>query len=290
MNSLRRMKPALGTFVQIATEGPDTPDLMAATERAFAEILRVHALMSFHEPASDVSRLNREATSRPVRVDRRTVAVLEQALALSRDSGGVFDITVAPALVAWNLLPRHDWDALRGRTGAGRWQDIELTGADRVRFRRPLRIDLGGIAKGYAVDCAVASLAAAGVPSGLVNAGGDLRVFGPCSRLIQLRDPADPQRLVPLGSVMNEALATSAPYFCRALHAGRRVSHLVDPRTGAAKVAPVSVSVRAPRCIDADALTKVVLMAPREAVVPLLLRGARAYRLSGSPRALTAAA
>lgn len=287
MANLRRMKPALGTFVGIEVRGAERDVLLSATDRAFEEILRIHSLMSFHEATSEVSLLNREAAHRAVQVDGRTYAVLKAAQALSRDSDGMFDVTVAPRLMEWNLLPRAQHAVARR---SGDWRDIALLPDSSIRFARPVQIDLGGIAKGYAVDRAVEVLRAAGATSGVVNAGGDLRVFGDEPQLIHVRHPADPQQLVALGTIANEAVATSAPYFSRARVAGREVSHFVNPKSGASFVAAESVSVIAPRCMDADALTKVVLLSPEIAEKALAARAARVFRLSASSASGTDAA
>ena len=102
--SARRARPLLGTFVEIAVRAP-IPAAEAAVEAAFAAVAMVHWLMSFHEPDSDVSRLNRGAAAGAVRVHDWTYQVLETALDMHRRSGGAFDITVAPALQALGLLP-----------------------------------------------------------------------------------------------------------------------------------------------------------------------------------------
>ena len=143
--------------------------------------------------------------------------------------------------------------------------DIELLTRRRVRFRRPLTVDLGGIAKGFAVDKTVEALQARDVSSGIVNAGGDLRVFGSGSTTIHLRHPASPGFLLPVLQLRDEAVATSAPCFSIRRQRGRLVSHLVDPATQEPFTAPLSISVRAPCCLLADALTKIVLADPHTA-------------------------
>src|SRR5262245_49914085 len=102
---IRRARPLLGTFVEIAAVGSDRSELDAAVEAAFAAIAKVHRLMSFHEPASDVSRLNRAAAMRPVRVEAWTWDVIAAAVDLNRRSHGAFDIAVAPLLQDAGLLP-----------------------------------------------------------------------------------------------------------------------------------------------------------------------------------------
>ena len=237
MSLHRRARPLLGTYVEIACRG-DAQRCLPAIEAAFAAIARVHALMSAHEPRSDVSRMNERAQLEAVRVDAETHHVLEAALALHAQSGGAFDVAAGSA----------------GTSG-----DIRLLAQCRVRFARPMRVDLGGIAKGYAVDRAVAELAARGITQAIVNAGGDLRVLGAEPQPVHLRDPGRPSLLHPALALASGAVATSAGYFTRAV---------VDPSTGAACEDRGSASVVAPTAMLADALAKVVL-----------LRGARARAL-----------
>lgn len=257
-NSLQRSRPALGTFVEIKAAGLGQATLQRAVEKAFGEIARIQALMSVHDPASELARANAEALLRPVQVSEETFAVLERGLDLARTSDGAFDFTVAPILARWGLLPAH----LR-RPTQGNWRDVVLHRNQRVRFTRPLAIDLGGIAKGFAVDAAIASLRASKVVSASVNAGGDLRVFGPDAAPVHLRHPVSAQPIANPFLLHNAALATSSPGFTRQRWRGRTVSHLVNTahlnRTACA--ANVSVSIRASECWLADALTKVVLNA-----------------------------
>ena len=104
--SIRRARPLLGTFVEIAVAGTTIPAMEAAVEAAFAAVAMVHGLMSFHEPDSDVSRLNRGAASGAVRVHDWTYQVLDTACELHRRSAGMFDVAVAPALQKLGMLPR----------------------------------------------------------------------------------------------------------------------------------------------------------------------------------------
>jgi hypothetical protein len=121
---------------------------------------------------------------------------------------------------------------------------------DHVRFRRPVTIDLGGIAKGFAVDRAVEALQKAGAISGIVNAGGDLRVFGEHAQEVQIRHPLYPGRTAGMVRLRDRALATSARYFAPALFDGRSRQPLPDE---------ISVTVAARDCLTADALTKIAL-------------------------------
>lgn len=242
---MKRCQPWLGTYVEITAGGLPPAALARAVDAAFDAVRQVHGLMSFHDPASELSRLNARAATEAVAVHPWTYAVLQTALALHRLSEGLFDCAVAPELVRRGLLPGNPDGAAAG----GTLSDLQLLGGGRVSFRRPLTLDLGGIAKGFAVDRATEALALAGVPAAVVNAGGDLRVLGNAPQPVVVRDPRAPQRYLPLGELADGALATSSACFAQAL---------VDPRDGSACGQGHSYTVVAPRCEIADALTKVL--------------------------------
>jgi len=268
---VRRCRPLLGTFVEITATGRDEACLHCAVSAAFVKMETIQRLMSAHDPRSELSLLNQEAANRAVAVSPQTFEVLRRAQGLSTESKGAFDCTVASMLARWGMLPGR----LR-RQDAGGWRDVVLLPGRKVRFLRPLALDLGGIAKGYAVDQAVKSLFQQGVTAGVVNAGGDVRVFGPDSATIHLRHPARPQAFGQSIRLREGALATSSPNFTRKLWRGRWVSHLVNPIRRTAVTGAISVSVRASECWLADALTKVVINAPDLAPTLLARHGAEA--------------
>ena len=262
---IRRCRPLLGTFVEVTTSGSKAASLERGIDAAFAAVEKVHRLMSFHDPDSDVSRMNREAFPKSIIVHPWTWEVLETAQHLAQESNGVFDIATARLLASRGYLPKREYQP----DNAATWRDIFLRKNCRVFFRRQLVIDLGGIAKGFAVDRAVAALKACGVKAGIVNAGGDLRVFGPISRIIHVRHPAT--RAFAAGAVRlaERAMATSGVYFNCRRHHGEYVSPLVDGCTRRFARELISVSVAAAGCVVADALTKVVF-ALREQAARLL--------------------
>ncbi len=223
---VRRARPLLGTFVEIETDG--SRDLL---ERAFAVMGRVEGLMSFHRADSDVARINAHAAEAPVEVDARTFAVLAKAHLLWEGSEGSFDVT-----------------------REGMFQALTLAGSREVRAACPVTVDLGGIAKGWAVDEAIVVLSEGGASFAVVNAGGDLRVWGETAVEVSLRDP-DSGRPTSAFRLQSAALATTARY---QPWSGRRPEDGV--RCGgrvAERAALRSVSVRAPHCWQADALTKI---------------------------------
>jgi len=268
-SSARRAQPWLGTFVEIAATGPSAAAVHAAIDGAFAAVATVHRLMSFHEAASDVSRINRHAAVEAVRVHPWTYEVLQAALDLQGRSGGVFDVAVAPALQALGLLPRSPGESQHSMRSTGADSALRLEDR-RVRLgTTDVRIDLGGIAKGFAVDRAVETLIAAGMTAGLVNAGGDLRTFGSETHRVHLRDPRDPRRALGTVSVTDAALATSAARFDPFLGPTPCRSAVIDPRRPDIAPAILGATVRAPSCLLADGLTKVVMLAGERALAVL---------------------
>jgi thiamine biosynthesis lipoprotein len=285
-SEVRRARPLLGTFVEISARGISSTALHHAIDRAFAAIERVHRLMSFHDPASDVSKLNRAKAGRAVRVHAWTHQVLRHAQRFAVASNGCFDITTAPQLVKWKFLPRL-YSNIRPNESTANYQHIELLDRNRVRLHRDgILIDLGGIAKGFAVDKAVVELKKCDVETGLVNAGGDLRSFGEKTYPVAIRDPrlngAASARLV----LREHALATSAHYFAQKKWRGRKVTPLVDPHRRKCGRRYSSVSIQAKNCLLADALTKIVMLRGEKSFSLLEKFGAAALLITTESKAL----
>jgi FAD:protein FMN transferase len=266
-----RAKPLLGTRVDIRVGLKDEAAAHAAIDRGFDAIAKTHRLMSFHESASDVSRLNRTAAAHAVAIDPWTFEVLQRAQDLAAHSDGLFDITIARRLVDWGFLPAP--------AGAptpvpdATWRDVVFESENHVRFRRPLWIDLGGIAKGFAVDRAIAAIALEPDVQVVVNAGGDLRVAGPRAERVTLRSTLA-MDTVPVVEIADGALASSSGDE-HARMAGN--APYVDARTGASMGLRNFACVAARDCMTADALTKVVLAAGLDAEGLLCQFGAIAY-------------
>jgi len=266
-------------MVSIETDAlPVAEDAIAA---AFQRIEQIHRLMSFHEPDSDLRRLARARPGEILEIHADTHAVLMLAQRLEADSDGAFNACCAAALVERGLLPRPadtptaSASSLRG--------GLALLTTPFVRVVSTCWIDLGGIAKGYAVDAAIETLQSAGATSGLVNAGGDLHVFGRRTLTVQMRDPHQPWLAWPLAEISDMACATSAKSNA-SWGDGGQPSTIVGHAQHVGENAPVSVSVFASTCALADALTKVVWLR-RAAARPLLQAyGAEALVWSGEGR------
>jgi thiamine biosynthesis lipoprotein len=264
LNSIQRFRPLLGTLVAIEAEGGHVGE--AAVRAAFGAIERVAALMHPGTLGSDVQRISAAASGGVVQVDPWTFAVLALAQRLHRESAGVFD----------PCLPRRP----------GRVSDLVLLAPDAVRCGAPVALDLGGIAKGFAVDRAIDRLQQHGCTNGFVNAGGDLRCFGALHHKIFLSqrfapslaaeaaasDPGSAPRESLQIDVVNSALAVSGPR-----SAGSPSEHL-GYYDGATRETVVGrwAAVIANEAAVADALCKCVMLGSRDVTTRLLAtHGAR---------------
>jgi len=261
----------MGTLVHVDACGSAAE---RSIEAAFAAIELVDQLMSFHDPQSELSRLNREAARLPQTVHSWTWAVLRRALAIAEASAGLFDVTVAPLLIKQGLLPGTADATLE----CGVSRDIVLMPEHQVFFRRPMLVDLGGIAKGFAVDVAIHALRRGGCTGAAVNAGGDLRRFGQHARPIHLRRS---DGLVKVAALRCGAIATSAPHVEHPDRLAQPLGSIFDSRGRRAWNGGGAVMVAAPSCVIADAFTKVAALAGPSSA-PLLARfGAKALWTDG---------
>ncbi len=256
----RRARIALGTLVEVGALPGRTGCVQAALAAALEAIDLAQRLWSFHDADSELSRLN----ARPgewIVVSRHTLRLLRLAVALMRRSGGRFDITVGGWLVQMGVLPDHAVAAggppalIRGEAA-----DIEFSPGRRIRLRRPVRLTLDGIAKGFAVDMAIAALRRGGCRAGWVNAGGDLRVFGPLDLPVQLRGPDD--RPTPLGGLRDGAMASSVVVAGPNRYVARFPGCIVGPAATPDRTEPGTWTVLARSAWRADALTKVAANTP----------------------------
>ena len=233
----RRAQPLLGTLVEIGVRGSGGP-AHAMIEAAFAALRDVQACLSRYEADSDLARFHALRPGRSLAMRAPTRQVLGAARTLQIASDGAFDISLGSAPQGWHCDGEHLYKLCAG-----------------------VRLDLGGIGKGHAVDCAVGALIAHGGTSGWVNAGGDLRAFGAVDVPVRLRDEHGGGTR-PFASLRDGAFATS--------HYDR-LSRSRLARGAGKRAAPAHVSVAAPLCLWADALTKVVAIGG-DTAHPLLAR------------------
>ena len=289
-------RPEMGLPFRIVLYAPDRLTATAAAEAAFARIHELNDVFSDYEYDSELSRLSRTAGSgQKVPVSEDLWRVLEQAQALAKRSDGAFDITVGPYVCLWRRarrlqrLPTPEW-LERARAAVG-YQHLRL---DRRHHTAELlvpnmRLDLGAIAKGYAVEAAMTILRERGIRSALVGGGGDMAASGPPPgkkgwriAVAPLDVPgAPPPRHVWLS---HRAIATSGDLSQRLEIDGKRYSHIVDPKTGLGLTHHTLVTVIARDCTTADAMATTVSVLGQEGGVAFVKRiQGLAVHLVGQP-------
>lgn len=268
--SVRISRQVMGTLASIEAVGPGGRQqaLREAIGRAFAAIDEVEARMSHYRQDSLVGRINRQAAAEPVPLDEWTWQVLVQSRRYWELSGGAFDPTCGPLIELWkrcgreNRLPgEREIASAREQTGFDKVQLLAGPPPE-IRFATPgMRIDLGGIAKGYSIDLAVEALRAAGCAGGMVDIGGDVRTFGRPDDdehwEIAVQDPFRQGTLLVL-SLNDAAVCTSGNYMRFAEIQGHRYSHIIDPRSGWPAEATPSVTIIGPEATGTDALATAV--------------------------------
>ena len=262
-----RDEAIMGTAIRVELWADDEREAQSAITAVMDEMHRIDHAMSPHKPASELSRINRDAAREAVPLSAEMYRLIERAIEFSRFSDGAFDITFASVgnLYDYRAGTAPTAEQLeRGRAAIG-WQHLILEPKSRtLRFAREgMRIDLGGFAKGHAVDNAAAILARRGIAHAVVSAGGDSRVIGdrrgrPWS--IAIRDPRRPGEVAAVLPLADVAISTSGDYERYFERDGVRFHHLIDPRSGRSPAAVHSVTILAPDGLTAEAMSKTVFV------------------------------
>jgi thiamine biosynthesis lipoprotein len=259
-----REEAVMGTSVRAELWGRRPDEAAAALAAVMAEMHRIDRAMSPHRPDSELSRINREAAARDLPLSEEMFDLLSRAIGFSRLSGGAFDITYAAAghLYDYREKRRPTDEALGRACAAVGWQNLRLDArAGTVRFAvEGMRIDLGGFAKGLAVDRCAGILRGLGIQHAIVSAGGDSRVIGDRRGrpwTVAIRDPRRPGEIAAVLPLEDVAISTSGDYE-RYFDAadGVRCHHILDPRTGKSPAALRSVTILAPDGLTSEALSK----------------------------------
>ncbi len=251
INHIKRCKPLLGTYVEVSVlSESDDKALLSITEDVFSEIQRIEDLMSFHSPDSELSFINKEAYKHSCSISKEMEEVLTVALNLSVITNGVYDISIAPTLVKNGLLPDHSLDI----DEQANWQDVSIANGN-IRFKRKLLLDLGGIAKGYAVDKALC-LVENRVKNITINAGGDLRMKKWQGKTVGIKT----SNTKGLKSIISMPMHQAAVATSNNSYMDSNQSSIVHPFTKKTVKDKKSISVFASSCMLADALTKVAFL------------------------------
>lgn len=262
-----REEAIMGTRIAVELWHDDPAAAGAAIDAVMAEMRRIDGLMSTYKPDSQVSRVNRDAAAGPVAVDPELADLIARALEFSALSGGAFDITYASVGYLYDYREhRHPSDAeIAAALPAVNWRHVVVDReASTVRFLRPdVRIDLGGIAKGHAVDRCAAILGARGIRHASVTAGGDSRLVGDRRGrpwVIGIRHPDDRERVIARIPLEDAAISTSGDYERFFDEGGVRYHHIIDPKTGKSPHGVRSVTVIGPDATLTEGLTKSVFI------------------------------
>jgi thiamine biosynthesis lipoprotein len=241
----------MGTVVEITLVGETEEELSKAALQAFQEIKRIEWLMSQWIESSDISQINRSAGKGWVKVSPETTEVIKAAQKISELSEGGFDVTVGPLVELWRRarekgIPPSNEEVKRTLKLVN-FKDLLVDSEKGVYLRKEgMSVDLGGIAKGYAVDKAFERLRNLGYKNLIVNAGGDLRAAG--SKFDQpwtigIQHPRESQKIMAKVSISDEAIATSGDYEKFFTHQGNRYHHILNPKDGFPTVGCQSVTV-----------------------------------------------
>ncbi len=270
----RRTQFIMGTLVEITISHSDPDTIQAVTTQAFDEMKRIEQLMSTYLPNSEISRINRAAGKNAIPVSPEVEEVIREGIYWAEQSGGAFDITIEPLVQLWDFdgeketIPRES--TLRKTASLVNYRNIEIKDHTVRLKKRGMAINVGGLAKGYAVDRAISILRGM-VPNGIVNAGGDLFAFGQKNKQtpwnIGLQHPRNPQDLLAAFTVKNHAVATSGDYQRYFIKNGVRYHHIFDPQTGKPARLMISATITTTEVMDADALaTAVFVMGPNKGI------------------------
>ena len=278
---VKKAHACLGTIVEITVADKDKPRaaINEAIEEAFAEIRRVEDLLSRFKSDSDISRINADAHKRVTKVSLETISLLEKAILFSQLSDGAFDITVYPLMEIWGFTgngskyipqPEQITEVLHS---VG-YQHIDIIKQEQSVFlgRQGMSLDLGGLAKGYAVDRAIAVLKQKGIKNVLVAAGGDIYALGVRRKsrkwLVAVQHPRKKNAVLTTLELQDEAVATSGDYQKYIEIKGKRYSHIINPEIGfPCDDVPASATVLAKDCLSADALaTAIFVLGPEKGI------------------------
>ena len=275
----------MGTIARVVAVAADSTTAKKAIESALRQLYSIEDLCSTYKPDSEISRINRNAAKEPVRVSKPTFEVLQKAIEFSKLTEGAFDITVGALTELWHLADEAnsvpgDNELAEARRKVGYEKLILDVNNMTVRFTVDgMKLDAGGIAKGYAIDKAVEAMQTAGAVGGMVDVGGDIRAFGAPPQgknewLIGLQDPAETEtvlntdRYLLVLNLTDSAVATSGDYRRFVLIGDKKYSHIIDTKTGYGSDKLASVTVIAPNAADADALaTAVSVLGQQKALV-----------------------
>ena len=276
---MERTEAIMGTrcYVELWADDPAKGD--EAIDAVMAELRRIDNLMSHYKPESQLSQINAHANERPVQVDKELFDLIKLSTHYSQITEGAFDINYASVGYLYNY-PLHvhpSEQQIKQALPAVNWRNMLLDEEHHtVRFEHPgMRIDLGGIGKGYAVDRGIDLLKARGITHALVTAGGDSRIIGDRFGrpwLVAIRHPDNPKKVVTRIPLSDSAVSTSGDYERYFDEKGVRYHHIIDPRTGHSASKVRSATILAPTATQTDGMSKTAFVLGAEKALEIINR------------------
>lgn len=252
----------MGTEIHVSAWHTDDQKATLAVQSALAEMGRINDLMSTYDENSELSRLNREAAANPVLVSHELLQLIDRSLTISKATQGAFDVTYASVgyLYDYRAATRPDKTEINKQLAAVNYQHVELDRvAGTIKYAHPdVRIDLGGIAKGYAVDRSIEILRQHQIQHAMVTAGGDTRALGKHQDrpwVVGIQNPRSDKDVVAVIPLVDESISTSGDYERYFDEDGIRYHHIIDPDTGESARTVRSVSILGAESTYADALS-----------------------------------
>jgi thiamine biosynthesis lipoprotein len=276
---LMRNDAIMGTRITVELRADDPIKGSAAIDAVMAEMHRIDDLMSHYKPESELSQINEHAAEAPVKVDRELFDLLKLSLHFSELTNGAFDITYAGVghLYDYRKHIRPTEEQIRAALPTVNWRNLILDPDNlTVKFAMPgMRIDVGGIGKGYAVDRCIAILQSRGFTHAFVQAGGDSRIIGDHDGrpwVVGIRHPDDPNKIVTKLPLVDTAMSTSGDYYRFFDENGVRYHHIIDPRTGHPASKVRSATILGPTATETDGLSKTAFVIGAERTLELINR------------------
>ena len=258
---------AMGTTARLGIYARNETQANEIITSAFSELKRIESLLTIFDATSEISQLNAHGGDNLVAVSSDTLAILKASITYSQLTHGAFDITVEPLMRLWgfrnasNVLPKlpaqQEVNSVLSAIG---YNQIEITQDNLVRLRsREAKLDLGGIAVGYALDKMAGILRTANIENAFIDISGDMFALGTPHRKkaweVAIPDPQNTSKLIYKTSISNEALATSGNYMSYVIYQATRYGHIMDPHEGRPAHQILSSTVIAGTGLDADALS-----------------------------------
>jgi len=276
---MERTEAIMGTRCYVELWADDPLKGNDAIDAVMAELRRIDDLMSHYKPESQLSQINQYANERPVQVDKELFDLIKLSTHYSQITEGAFDITYASVGYLYDY-PHHvhpTEQQIRETLPAVNWRNMLFDEEHHtVRFEHPgMRIDLGGIGKGYAVDRGIDILKARGIQRALVTAGGDSRIIGDRMGrpwLIAIRHPDNPNKVVTRIPLSDSAVSTSGDYERFFDEGGVRYHHIIDPRTGHSASKVRSATILAPTATQTDGMSKTAFVLGPEKALEIINR------------------